>query len=147
MEKIEKKLKKSTSERLSEILPQLSKDQQRFVVACLEHPTKKEAAESLDMKPNTVYNWGGLIDEAIKLMSLEGVEAAREMNKQAIPKAMMTKIAGLDSDNEVIRQKCATELIEWIVGKATQAVEHSGSEGEPIGIKVVEIVKDYGKPE
>lgn len=119
-------MEKSTSERLSEVLSLLSKDQRRFVVACLEFPTKKEAAVEIGLKPNTVYGWNGVIDEAIELMSLEGLEGARAMNRQAIPKAMMVKIAGLDSDNETIRQKCSTELIEWIEGKAKQTHDIDG---------------------
>ena len=133
----QEKKEKSTSERLSAILPLLTKDQLRFVVACMDYPTKKEAAEAIGMKSNTVYKWNGLVDEAIDLMSLETVEAARAMNKQAIPKAMMTKIAGLDSDNEIIRQKCATELIEWIIGKASQSLEHTGSDGGEIIFRVI----------
>jgi hypothetical protein len=134
---MEESLKKSTSERLNELLPQLSKDQLRFVVACQEYPSKKEAAESIDIKPNTAYSWNGNVDEAIQLMKLEAVEAARAMNRQAVPKAMAVKIAALDSDNEAIRQKAATELIEWMTGKAPEKVEHTGKDGDEITIKIV----------
>jgi len=111
---------KSISERLSEVLPQLTKDQLRFVVALQEYPTKKEAAEAIGLKPDTAYRWNGIVEEAAGLMALESVESARIMNRKAVPKAMAVKIAALDSDNEVIRQKAATELIEWMTGKASQ---------------------------
>ena len=140
---IEENQKKSTSERLSEILPQLSKDQLRYVIARQEHPTKKDAAVSIGMKANTAYNWNGLVEEAVELMALESVESARIMNRKVIPKAMAVKIAALDSDNEAIRQKAATELIEWMTGKAPQPL--TGEGGGPLAIAMVEVIKDYGE--
>lgn len=119
----QKSAPKSISEQLSEVLATLSKDQIRFVVALMDHPSKKEAAESIDIKPDTAYRWNGEIDKAAQLMALDRAEAAKAIRRNAIVKAMAVKLAGLDSDDESIRQKVATELIEWELGKALQRTD------------------------
>lgn len=119
----QKSAQKSISEQLSEVLATLSKDQIRFVVALMDHPSKKEAAESIDIKPDTAYRWNGNIDKAAQLMALDRAEAAKAIRRNAIVKAMAVKLAGLDSDDESIRQKVATELIEWELGKALQRTD------------------------
>ena len=131
MSEIEKTVKKSTSERLDEIIGKLSKDQLRFIVALQDYPSKKEAAEAIGLKPNTVYNWNGDIDEAIQLMAQERLEGAKAIRKNALIKAIMVKIAGLDSGDEALRQKVATEIIEWELGKALQRQDVT-SQGEQI---------------
>lgn len=115
--------KKSISERISDLLQQLSKDQLRYVVALQDYPSKKDAAEAVNLQPNTVYKWNGIVDEAAKLMALERTETARQIRLKALTKAMLIKIAGLDSDDENVRQKVATEIIEGVLGKATQRQE------------------------
>lgn len=119
----QKSAQKCISEQLSEVLATLSKDQIRFVVALMDHPNKKEAAESIGIQPGTVYRWNGNIDKAAQLMALDRAEAAKAIRRNAIVKAMAVKLAGLDSDDESIRQKVATELIEWELGKALQRTD------------------------
>jgi len=114
---------KSISEQLSDILSQLSKDQLRFVVAVQEYASKKEAAEAIGLRPDTVYRWNGDIDEAIKLLALDMTETARQIMKKNLSKAVMVKMTGLDSDDEKLRQSVATEVIEWGIGKAVQKQE------------------------
>ena len=128
-------VKKSTSERISELLPQLSKDQLRYVVALQDYPSKKEAAEAIDLKPNTVYKWSGIVDELADLMAREKIETARAIRLQSLNKAMLVKVAGLDADDDNLRQKVATEIIEGELGKAAQRQEHTGKDGGPIETK------------
>jgi hypothetical protein len=59
-------------------------------------------------------------------MAMDGVYTALEIRRRALPEAMAVKAAGLQSDNERIRQQVSTEIIEWELGKATQKTEHSG---------------------
>ena len=118
-----KSAEKSTSEQLSDILSRLSKDQVRFVVSMQDYPTKKEAAEAIGIKPNTTYRWNGDIDEAARLMALDRLEAARQIRRKNLIKAMAVKAAGLDSNDEAIRQKSATEIIEGELGKASQQAD------------------------
>jgi hypothetical protein len=130
-------IEKSTSERLLEILPQLSKDQLRFAIACQDYPTKKEAAESIGMKPNTTYGWPDIVDEASRLLAVESTSAALAIRRRNLVKAMAVKANGLDSDDEKIRQNAATELIEWELGKAVQKNEMTGKGGGAVVLTVV----------
>ena len=123
----------------SRVFSNLSKDQLRYVVKMQECSSKKEAAEELGLKVQTVYNWPPVVDEAINLLAMDIVESARQMRKSALARAIAVKIAGLESADEKIRQSSATEIIEWELGKAKQAIEHGGIDGDPI--KIVEIIK------
>ena len=138
---------KSTSEHLAVILPQLSHDQLRYVVARQEYPTKKEAAEAIGLEPNTVYKWNGVVEEAAKLIALEALDAARAIRRRNLIKAIMVKMAGLDSADEATRQRVATEIIEWEMGKATNKTELFGKDGGPVRVSTVEVIKDYGLPD
>jgi hypothetical protein len=120
--------------RLREILAQLTKNQVRLVVALQEYPTTDEAAKAIRLSPKTVYNWKPeirqLIEEAAQIMSANVLEAAIEIRRHNLVKAMAVKAAGLDSSNEVVRQKAASEIIEWELGKPNQPI--TGKDGEPL---------------
>ena len=125
-------------QKLQTILAQLTKDQLRFIVALQEHHTKDAAAKAINVKVATVYNWdASLIDEAARLMALDVVKSAIELRRRNLIKAMGVKAAGLDSKNEIVRQKTATEIIEWETGKAGQLLDIT-SGGEKITKIVVE---------
>ena len=130
----------SISERLSGIWGNLTHNQRRFVVAMQEFPTKKAAAESIDLEPDTVYRWPEDVDEAIVLMSRDVREAATGVLAAALAKAAMTKVAGLDSGDERTRQQVAAEILDRMLGKATQRseVQHEGE-----GRLVIEYVNDW----
>lgn len=133
------KPEKSISEQLSDIFSKLTKDQLRFVVAMQEFPTKKEAAESIGIEPDTVYRYPKEVDEACKLMALNVVESAKTLRVRALAKAVAVKLSGLDSDDEKVRQAAASEIIEWELGKAKMPVEHSGEiDG---ALKIIEVKK------
>ena len=121
--------------KFSEVFTKLSKDQLRFIVAMQEFSSKREAAEELGIKPQTVYNWPPIIDEAIKLLALDIVESSRQMRKSALAKAIAVKIAGLDSLDEKIRQAAATEIIEAELGKPKQPIDLTGK---------VEVIRTVG---
>ena len=125
-----------------EVFSNLTKDQLRLVVAMQEYSSKKDAAESLGISAKTAYNWGSVIDEAVKLLTLDIVESAKQMRKSALARAIAVKIAGLDSTDEKVRQAAASEIIEWELGKAKQALEHTGEGGKPI--EIIEVVKHGG---
>lgn len=113
----------STTEQLKAVLAKLNHNQLRFVVAMQESTNKAEAAEKIDIQANTVYRWPDEVDEAIRLMSLDIEESAREIRRRAVAEAMMVKLDGLRSADETTRQKAATEIIEWVLGKAQQPVD------------------------
>lgn len=110
--------------KLQTILAQLTKDQLRFVVALQEHKTKDAAAKALKLKPDTVYHWDNeLIEEATRLMAMDIAQAAMELRRRNLIKAMGVKAAGLDSKIEQVRQKVATEIIEGELGKPKEQLD------------------------
>ena len=121
--------------KFSEVLAQLTKNQLRYVVAMQECVSKKEAAELLKIPLGTIYNWPPIVDEAIRLMALDITESAREMRKRALAKAIAVKVAGLESSDESIRQKSATEIIEAELGRPKQAMDIT-SDGERIAVTI-----------
>lgn len=130
-DQIQGNAEKSISDRLLEILPQLTTNQLRYIVARQECATDGEAAEVIGVKPDTVYRWPEIVKEAARLMAGDGVFVAREMRRRALPKAMAVKVAGLDSNDERLRQNVATELIEWELGTATRKTDVT-TDGKPI---------------
>lgn len=125
MTETQEKEKKYTSEQLADILAQLSIDQIRFVVARQECTTDKEAAEAIGLSPQTIYKWPDIVRDAVRLMALDGASVALEIRRRSLAKAMMVKAAGLDTNDERLRQGVATEFIEWELGKASQPVDHA----------------------
>jgi len=125
----------ATTERLEAVLAELTTDQKRFLVARLECSKDKDAAKMIGVSENTVKAWkykGAPIDEALDLMACDGIVFARHVRRRSLAKAIMVKKAGLDSNDERLRQSVATEFIEWEMGKATQRQEHSGPDGGAI---------------
>ena len=129
------KIPNDTSDALLETIGHLTTDQIRFVIGRQECATDKETAEMIGVSPATVKGWkakGAPIDDAVRLMALDGVVVARELRRRHLAKAMAVKVAGLESDAEKLRQDVATEIIEWEMGKATQRQELTGEAGGPV---------------
>lgn len=138
---------KSISDELSEVLKHLSVDQVRYVIARMDYPTKGEAAQAIGLKPDTVYRWNGEVELAVELMAMDALESAKSVRRRNLLKAMAVKVKGLDSSDESVRQKTATELIEWELGKALQKSDLT-TNGEKLQIpQVIEIIKTYDKPD
>ena len=130
----------SSINKLSQVLDRLTTDQIRFIAARQEHSTDKDAAQAIGIKPDTVYQWthkGVPIAEAVRLMAFDGLVTTLHIRRQNLIKAMLVKVAGLDSEKEQIRQSVATEVIEWEVGKATQKTEVTGKDGGTIKTEAV----------
>ena len=126
---------KPISDTLETVLAQLSTDQIRFVVARSECATDKEAARAVGIRADTVYHWPAIVRDAVRLMAEDGLQTALHVRRRNLAKAMLVKVAGLDSEDERIKQATATEIIEWELGKATQKQEVSGPDGEPVEVK------------
>lgn len=122
---------KSVPEQLEAVLARLTPAQIRFVTKRQETATDKEAAIAIGVRPDTVTHWKcrdhAPIDLAIKLTEQDNATTARHIRKRNLAKAMHVKAAGLDSEDERIRQAVATEIIEWELGKAQQGIQHSGT--------------------
>ena len=98
----------------------------------LESKTKREAAESIGIKPDTAYHWNATVDEAVELATSDLQAAAVGILHAANSKAAAVKVAGLDSDNERIRQDASSEILDRNMGKPTQRNELTGADGAPL---------------
>jgi hypothetical protein len=114
---------------IDEVLAQLTDNQLRFVTAMQNCTSKSEAAKEIGIEPNTAYKWPDVVDEAIRLTRMDVESVVRAVRKRNLLKAMMVKVAGLDSPNEDVRQKVATEIIEGELGKPTQHSMLTGADG------------------
>lgn len=128
----------SQNQHTNDIFAQLSDSQWRFITAMVENPSwsKKEAAEYIEITPSTVYRWPEYVDEALALARRDIHNAAITMRRQMLLKAMAVKLKLLDSADESIRSKAASEIIEWELGKATQTTDIT-SDGKPLTIGIV----------
>ena len=135
MEKTAKNSKKQQkNEPNIDIWSKLSTDHWRYITARIEDPalSKGATAKYLKIPEQRVYHWPSYVDECLQL-TIEDVHfAAMQQRKQTLLKAIATKMSGLDSEDESVRQKVATELIEWELGKATQKNEITGKDGGDI---------------
>ena len=124
------------SDALAEALRQLTTDQIRYVVARQECSTDREAARMIGVNEATVYRWPSVVKEAARLMVQDGVVTALELRRRALAKAMLTKVALLDNKSPTVRDKAATDIIEWELGKATQKQEMTGQGGAPLIVNI-----------
>ena len=129
---------------IDDVLSQLTDSQLRFVTAMQSCTSKSEAAKEIGIEPNTVYKWPEIVDEAVRLTRLDVESATRAVRKRNLLKAMMVKVAGLDSPNEDTRQKVATEIIEGELGKPTQKSEFAGEGGGPL---IIKYINDWRSPD
>ena len=136
----------ATGSDLDALLSCLTLDQIRFLVVRCNSGTDKDAALQIGISPNTVKSWPKeqkeIIDQALRLMAHDGLVTAQHIRRRNVAKAMAVKVAGLDSDDERVRQGVATEIIEWEMGKATQKQE-VGLSGS-VSLTIVEEIVDGG---
>lgn len=114
----------------------LTPTQKRFVVAMQEHPTKKAAAEAIDIHPGTAYNWNGEVDAVINFIRDNTALAMLGIYQNHGSKAAMVVGKLLDSPDEAVRLRAAQDIIDRNLGKATQRNEHSGPNGSALQILV-----------
>lgn len=109
----------------------LSDAQWRYITARIDNPqfTIKATAEYLELSPQTVYHWPSYVNEALELARADMHKAALTVRKNALLKAMRVKAALLSSTDERIRDKAATDILEWELGKAKQPVGGTGQDG------------------
>jgi len=113
----------------------LDHNQRRFAIAMLDSKSKKEAAEAIELRPNTVYGWNGEVDTVVEMMQAQVRDATLEILSAEGPRAAGVKVAGLDSDDERVRQASATEILDRVLGKPTQRQEVTGADAGPVEVK------------
>ncbi len=88
------------------------------------------------LSESTVYRWGEDVETALRLMAQDGLVTALHLRRRNLAKAMLVKVAGLDSADERTQQGVATEIIEWELGRAAQKQEITGPSGGPLVIGI-----------
>ena len=117
----------------------LNRNQRHFVTSRSEYKTLKEWAKANDLKPQTVYRWPDYVKECADLYDDHIQLAAWATLQDNVSKAALVKAAGLDSDDERIKQMSATEILDRIFGKAKQRTEHTGEGGGAIPVQIVKV--------
>ena len=117
----------------------LTHAQRRFVTHYHEHNSKRECAEALGLSPATVYGWGDDVWEVAEMYQDHITEAAVAKLAEALGRAVEVKVEGLDSENEVVKQKASTEIIDRNIGKPKQTTEVTGEGGGPIPVQFVKL--------
>jgi hypothetical protein len=117
----------------------LSDTQWRYVTAMLDNPefSKADGARAVGLVPRSIYNWPDYVDDAIELAREDMHRAALTVRKQSLLKAMRVKLALLDSDNESVRNRAATDILEWELGKAAQPLGTKDTDG------VTKVIVEY----
>lgn len=121
------------------ILKELTLEQVMYIAARLLTDTDEAAAGSLNISVSTVKGWMrktdvghgnkrrlGMVRRALELVETDGMLLTLAMRRKALPKAMLVKVKGLDSEDERLRQSVSSEIIEWETGKAGSKVELGG---------------------
>jgi hypothetical protein len=67
-----------------------------------------------------MFKWPDYVERAVTLIAEQQLDTARHLLEHTLVRAMMVKIAGLDSLKEATRQAVATEIIEWNLGRPRQ---------------------------
>jgi len=111
-------------------------NQQRYAIAMLKSSSKKNAALSIGIEPDTVYRWPIEVEQCIEYMMLDAASAAKTILEEDAPKAAMTKVHGLDSPDERIKQDSASEILDRVIGKPTQRQEVGGIVDNPLVLRV-----------
>lgn len=112
---------------LPELLPNLSENQLKYIVARQNFDKDVDAAESVGIPVGTVYNWPAYVRRACQLMALDGALTAAEILRRSVPKAATVKTAGLDSRSEKIQQLASTDILEFFISRAAQLVKQEQS--------------------
>ena len=111
------------TERFRQICARLNVQQLRFVAARINVDTDREAAEACGLGADCITNWkrkGAPIDEAVRLLAMDGVILAGALLRHSVAEAAMVKRSGLDSIDERIRQAAATDILDRELGRAMQ---------------------------
>ncbi|MCS3707194.1 hypothetical protein GGP62_002181 [Salinibacter ruber] len=102
----------------------LSAAQKRYVVARQDHGHKKDAAEAVDLSPQTVYGWPGYVEVAADRLLDNTKETIQAGLQSAAGKAMVElKQRLLEADDERTALKAVKYVIDQLEGKPTQKQE------------------------
>lgn len=122
--------------RLQELVNSFTSDQLAYLAVRPFVRWDKDAAEAVDLAKETVSRWENKadIDEAVRLMRMDGVIVALEILRRHLPRAAQEIVDELSHRNVGVRYKAATEIMDRAIGRAMQRQEVTGKDGGPIVI-------------
>ena len=123
--------------RLQELVKGFTSDQLAYLAIRPFVRWDKDAAETMGVSPETISRWENKadVDDALRLMRLDGVIVAGEILRQHVPLAANELANQVAHRNVTIRHKAATEILDRAMGKAITRAEISGPDGRPIETK------------
>lgn len=113
-------------------------EQRKWIVARLLSTSDAAAARAVGVHPSTVCKWPEKdeLDRTVEALLADPMAQALTMILDAVPEAARVKIDGLRSRKENVRQSSASEILDRVIGRPRQKMEHSGPEGEAIRISI-----------
>jgi hypothetical protein len=102
----------------------LSLNEQRFAAARLTTGTDADAARQIKLSPNTIRSWArkGDIEQCLRYMAANAIEAAYAMQVAALDKAVQVMVDLLDDPDPRIRQLASVDVMDRLQGKAVARV-------------------------
>lgn len=124
------------SVKVSDLIPEASLLQRKWVVARLLCKTDAEAARQIGIWPESVYRWPNKskLDDAVAALLDEPHMQVLSILADAAIDAAQEKVKGLKSRKELIRQSSASEIMDRILGKPTQHTENKSDQSSDINI-------------
>ena len=125
--------------RLQELLSTLSIDQLRYVAARPFVQYDKEAAQQAGISPFTVSRWHNKadVDEAVRLMVMDGVIVAGEIIRRHLPEAARVIAEQIRHRSVNVSYRASKDFLDRGVGAASQRIEHTGKDGVPLTFRIV----------
>jgi len=124
-------------------LEELEESELDYVFARSEVSTDAAGYKKASIGKAKFYGWAAdrrkyLYELALELKRASGLKAKLILS-EATEEAAKVKVGGLEDRDARIKQSAASEILDRMLGKPKQAVEHTGEDGQPI--KFVEIIK------
>lgn len=135
-------------EDLSTLLEKLENDKMRdYVFARSETTSDSDAYKRAHINKAIFYTWPKetreLMNKLAVKIRIDHSFRARSILSEHVAEAAEVKISGLKHRDERIKQSASTEILDRMLGKPKQAVEHSGEVTETISI--VEVIKAHAE--
>lgn len=117
-------------------LARFTVEQRKWVIARLLTTSDAAAARAIRVHPSTVCKWPEKpeLDKAVADLLEDPKSQAMAILVNALAEAASVKVGGLRSKKEEVRQVAAEQIMDRVMGKATQRQEVSGPDGAPIMI-------------
>ena len=121
---------------LSTELAQLTDQRLDYVMARSKVNSDRKAIIESGINRNTFYSWPveerDRLNELAQRIKREAATRALMVIQDAAEEAARVKVSGLKSRNEHVKQDSATEILDRVVGKATNKTELTGKDGGAI---------------